>query len=176
MCSSDLFPSHDIGATFTYPSKDGWSCLNKLHFNDPIYDSIFKTLKQISFSIVNKVGDGTTSALIGANAFLDEVLKYQESNEFRQVDFLNTLEKIKDQVIDRLMNGDEIHQIDKSGDFSDIRRIAYISSNSNDKLSNMIQDIYQKTQNPNIYVTIDPGPELTSEVQTGYRFECTTLS
>lgn len=163
-------------ATFTYPSKDGWSCLNKLHFNDPIYDSIFKTLKQISFSIVNKVGDGTTSALIGANAFLDEVLKYQESNEFRQVDFLNTLEKIKDQVIDRLMNGDEIHQIDKSGDFSDIRRIAYISSNSNDKLSDMIQDIYQKTQNPNIYVTIDPGPELTSEVQTGYRFECTTLN
>lgn len=162
--------------TFTYPSKDGWSCLNRLHFNDPIYDSIYKTIKQISFSIVNKVGDGTTSALIGANAFLNEILEYQKYNDFRQVDFLNNLNKIKDQIIDRLENSDELHLVDKDGDFSDIRRIAYVSSNSNDALSDIIQKIYQETNNPNIFVTFDPGPELTYEVQTGYRFECSVLN
>ena len=163
-------------STFTYPSKDGWTCLNKLHFNDPIYDTIFKVLKQISFSIVTKVGDGTTSALIGANAFLEEILNYQKDHEFRQVDFLNELDIVRDRIIKEFLEAPDLNQIDKEGDFSDIRRIAYISSNSNDKLSDIIQEIYKETANPNIYVTIDPGTELTYDVLTGYQFECSVLN
>jgi len=163
-------------STFTYPSKDGWTCLNRLHFNDPIYDSIYKCIRQISFTIVNKVGDGTTSALIGANAFLEEILNYQDNNEFRQVDFMNDLEKVRDKIINKLLNGDELHLIDKNGDFSDIRKIAYVSSNSNEGLSDIIQKIYQETNNPNIYVTLDNGNKLDYEIQTGYRFECGTLN
>lgn len=163
-------------STFTYPSKDGWSCLNRLHFNDPIYDSIYKCIRQISFTIVNKVGDGTTSALIGANAFLEEILDYQDTNEFRQTDFMNALSTIRDKVINKLLTGDELHLINKEGDFSDIKRVAYVSSNSNETLSNIIQKIYQETNNPNVYVTLDSGNKLDYEIQNGYRFECATLN
>ena len=31
----------DDGSGFTYPTKDGWSCMNRLRFNDPIYNTIF---------------------------------------------------------------------------------------------------------------------------------------
>lgn len=163
-------------SNFTYPSKDGWACLRNLRFNDPIYNTIYNTIKQISFSIVQKVGDGTTSALIGANEFLNAILTYKQNNEFRQVDFLNKLEKIRDKIIDRLLTSNELHMVDKDGDYSDIRRVAYISSNSNDKLSDIIQKIYQETANPHIYVSLDAGPDLKYEIQEGYRFESHVLN
>ncbi len=169
----------DDGSTFTYPSKDGWACINRLRFSDALYNTIFMTIKQISFSIVSKVGDGTTSALVGANAFLKQLLNYQENNRnkvFRQSEFLEVLNRIRDEVIDALLHSSELHQIDKNGDFSDIRRIAMIASNENVELSNIIHTIYKETKNPNIYITLDGGNKLTYEVQEGYRFDCRTLN
>lgn len=163
-------------STFTYPSKDGWACLRNLRFNDPIYNTIYNTIKQISFSIVEKVGDGTTSALIGANAFLKEIFDYKENNEFRQVDFLNTLEKVRDKVISNLKASPELKRIDRDGNFDDIRKVAYISSNSNDKLSDIIQKIYQETKNPHIHVSLDHGYELGYEIQEGYKFDAHALN
>ena len=47
--------------TFTYPTKDGWSVLKRLRFNDPIYNTLYGVLKQVSFDIVN------TTMLISAD-------------------------------------------------------------------------------------------------------------
>jgi len=169
----------DDGSTFTYPSKDGWACINRLRFSDPLYNTIFTTLKQISFSIVSKVGDGTTSALVGANAFLKQLLSYQENKShkvFRQSEFLEELNKIRDEIVENLSNSKELHQIDKAGDFSDIRRIAMIASNENEALSDIIHNIYKETRNPNMYIALDGGNKLTYEIQEGYRFDCRTLN
>lgn len=162
---------------FTYPSKDGWASINRLRFSDPVYNTIFGVIKQTSFSIVNRVGDGTTSALVGATAFLDAMFKrdWATGDGFRQVDFLNELTAAQDEIIERLLASDEIHTIDKNGDYSDIYRIALISSNGNKKMAEMIQHLYQETANPNIYVTLNPASEMTYEIQTGYKFDCNAL-
>ena len=34
-------------STFTYPTKDGFTVLKGLHFNDPIYNVLYNILKQI---------------------------------------------------------------------------------------------------------------------------------
>lgn len=163
---------------FTYPSKDGWAAIKLLNFNDPVHSVIFATIRQISFSIVEKVGDGTTSALVGANAFLKQILEYQEDvqGNFRQSEFVGVLEKMKDVIVDNIKNSPEIKNIDKLGDFSDIKKIAMIASNGNDKLSSIIQKIYQDTNNPNMYVTLDRGDDLSYEIQRGYKFESLSLN
>lgn len=161
---------------FTYPTKDGWNVLKRLRFNDPIYNNLYTVIKQVSFDLVNKVGDATTSASIGANEFMKKIMAYQETHDFRQTDFLDMLNEISAKIIATLKDSKYVHYIDHSGDFSDIRTIADIASNNNEVLSNIIQKIYQETNNPHIYVTLDSGNQLSSDIQNGFKLDCKTLN
>lgn len=164
---------------FTYPSKDGWQCLNRLRFGDPVYNTLYKVLKDVSFNIVTRVGDGSTTALVGANIFLHLLLDFLDSDEgkkIRQAEFVDTLAEVQDEIIEKLLSSDEVHRIDRDGDFNDIYKVAMISSNGNEKLSRIIQNIYSETHNQNIYITMDRGTELSYEIQKGYKYEATTLN
>ena len=158
--------------SFTYPTKDGWSILKRLRFNDPIFNTLYGVLKQVSFDLVNKVGDGTTTAFIGATIFMHILNDYAQKVDFRQTDFLKTLSDITNNIIETLKSSKYVRKIDIAGDFSDIYKIAYVSSNGNKELAQMIQEIYQKTQNPNIFITLDTGDSLTCEIQSGYKLDC----
>lgn len=158
--------------TFTYPTKDGWSILKRLRFNDPIFNTLYGVLKQVSFDLVNKVGDGTTTAFIGANIFMHMLNNYIQQSDFRQTEFLKSLNDMTEKIIERLKESKYVRKIDISGDFSDIYKISLVSSNGNEKLSKMIQQIYQETQNPNIFVTLDSGDSLTCDIQSGYKMDC----
>lgn len=163
-------------STFTAPTKDGWTVLRNLKFSDPLYNSIYNVINQISFDLVTKVGDGTTSAMTGANIFLHAILAEIENKDSvlyktRQSDLLDHITAVKDRIISRLRKSEEIKTIDTDGDYEDIYQIAYVSSNGNEKLSREIQQIYKETQNPNIYVTLDSGDELKSEIQDGYKYD-----
>lgn len=157
--------------TFAYPTKDGWNVLKRFRLNDPIYNTLFNVLRQVSFDLVNKVGDGTTSAFIGATIFIHKVLEY-ETHVFRQSEFIETLNRIKEDIIQTLKESKYVRKIHPDGDFNDIYKIAYVSSNGNRQLSEIIREIYQKTQNPNIYVTLDSSTKLSYEIQTGYKLDC----
>ena len=169
---------HD-GAS-TYPTKDGWSVLRSLKWNDPIFNVIYEVLRQVSFDLVSKVGDGTTTAFVGATIFIHKIRAYidEQTNSgkgYRQSDFLNTLNEVVDQVIDELKNGPYVHHINPLGDFEDIYQIAKVASNGNEDLSRIIQKIYQETNNPNIYVTFDAGEKLRYDIQKGYKIDCHVL-
>lgn len=160
---------------FAYPTKDGWSVLKLYSFSDPLYNTLFGVLKKVSFALVEKVGDGTTSALVGANVFMHAILEYQATHDFRQQEFLDMLNTIAEEITEALNSDKYVHRIDPNGDFSDIERIALIASNGNKKLAQIIKDIYQKTNNPNIYVTYDPSDKLSYDIQVGYKFDCKTI-
>lgn len=167
----------DDGSGFTYPTKDGWSTLNKLRFNDPIYNTIFNLLKQISFNSVNTVGDGTTTAMVAANAFLQLLNNWETPEGFRQADFIKAVEEVADTIEKTMLNSDRIRQIDQDGNFDDIYNIAYTATNGNEKFARIIQTIYLETKNPNIHVAIDAkNSETRYEIQEGYKFDCSTLN
>lgn len=161
---------------FTYPTKDGWNILKRLRFNDPIYNNIYNVFKQVSFDLVNKVGDATTSATIGANEFMRILMEYQETHDFRQSEFLAELKEVTAEIISTLEASKYVHIIDKDGDFSDIHKIAAIASNGNEELATGIQNVYKETKNPNIYVTLDTGNGISYDIQSGYRFDCKPLN
>lgn len=166
--------------TFTYATKDGYTTLKMLQFNDPIYNILFKLIREISFNIVSKVGDGTTTALVAANYFIKELSSMASSSSrfknARQKEILDALETAKDLIIEKLYSPEYLYTIDRDGDYSDIRKLAYISSNGNDKLADMLQDIYQKTNNGNVFVTFDSGNDMTYEIEDGYRLDCKLLN
>lgn len=164
---------HD--GVFTYPTKDGWSVLKSLRWNDPIFNTLYGVLRQVSFDLVSKVGDGTTSAFVGATIFMHKIRDYIKNEDFRQSDFLNELNLVADDIIDNLTKSKYVKKIDLDGDFSDIYKIAEVSSNGNIQLAEMIQKIYQETNNPNIYVTLDPSDKLSYTIQKGYKLDCKVL-
>lgn len=169
-------------STFTAPTKDGWTVLRNLRFSDPLYNSIYNVINQISFDLVTKVGDGTTSALTGANVFLHAILSKlgdpaSALYNMRQSDILDIIEDTKDKIVEALRESPEIRRIQpEDNDFEDIYKIAYISSNGNEELSSIIQNIYKETKNPNIYVTLDAGDTLDYEIQEGYKYDGNILN
>lgn len=171
----------DDGTGFTYPSKDGWTCLSKLQFTDPTYNTIFNMLKKISFNSVTSVGDGTTTAMVAANNFLsimytDFIPKVMETGGFRQADFIEDIQNVYKLLENKLQNNENIKLIDTDSDYSDIYKIAYVATNGNSEFATIIQKIYQETGNPNIQVSLDKYPETTYEIQTGYKFDSRTLN
>lgn len=171
----------DEGTGFTYPSKDGWTCLNKMQFTDPTYNTIYTMLKKISFNSVTTVGDGTTTAMVVANNFMQEIYNnfipmIEQKTGFRQADFIETMNYVYETIVDKLTKNKNIKHIDIDGDYSDIYRVAYIATNGNHEFSKLIQEIYQKTNNPNIQITMDKLPKTEYEIQNGYKFESRVLN
>ena len=162
--------------TFTYPTKDGWNVLKRLHFNDPIYNTIYNILKQTSFDLASRVGDGTTSAFVGANIFIHKILEHLDGKIIRQADFLNDLNYVVNDIVDRLKASKYVRHIQMGGDYNDIYELALIASNGNEQLANAICDIYRATDNPNIYVTLDPGKKLSYDIQKGYKYDCNPIN
>lgn len=159
---------------FTYPTKDGWSVLKSLRFNDAVFNVLYEVLKQVSFNMVSIVGDNTTGAFVAAVKFMHIVINRILTQNYRQADVVNKIKEIGDRIIEEIENSKYVrHCTDPS--YDDIHMIASVSSNGNEELAGMIQDIYKKTGNPNIYVTLDPRTTMSYEIQEGYKFDCNPI-
>lgn len=170
-----------IGDGYThYPSKDGWSVLKKLTFNgDSTYGELFGIFKDVSYALASKVGDGTSTAVVAADAFINEMIngKYSEEiSKFSQATFVNKLNELVAEITKELEEDASHHRIDRNGDFSDLKRIAMISSNGNEELSEIIRKIYAETCNPNIYVSIGNTDHLEYTVEKGYRLSGSAIA
>ena len=166
--------------TYKYPTKDGMNVLRRLRFSDPFYQSLLSFIHQISRKLVSTVGDGTTTALVAACKFINlyETLSgrdYSRVRSLRQAELIDILKEISDNV-ERIITSEEYGLIrkvktDNTAVYDDIKNIALVSSNGNEEVANAIAYLYEQTNNPNIYVTIDAVTSLVAEVQKGYKFD-----
>ena len=173
----------DDGA-YTYSTKDGWSVLNRLRFGDVVHETLFKFIKQISFQLNSRVGDGTTTAVIAADFFtrmLREFMatvRYDDNGDIlRQADLLNCINECKDKIIEELHSPKRLHMVKRGQNgYEDIYKIAYVSANRNATIAKIIKDIYDQTDNPNIHVTLNSNQATTyGEVQRGYKLDAKLL-
>lgn len=164
---------------FVYPTKDGWAVLSRLRFQDPTHNSLYNMLKNVSARIVDKVGDGTTTAMVAADHFMDEMIQtYGEDSTHRQKDIVDSLNRMRDLIVRKIE--ERAIQIapspdEENPDYAAIYDVAFTSSNGNAELAAIMQEIYQKTKNPNIMVDMEGGLELSYEIQSGYRLDCEHL-
>jgi len=166
----------------TYSTKDGWSVVNRIRFSDAIENILFGFIKDISFSLNSKVGDGTTTAIVAANTFIKKFRSWIENarndsdsdfHNLRQADLLKAIEETADSIINELKSDSRVRYIENP---EDVYKIAYISTNGNAQISKMISDIYRETSNPNIHVTLNTGGETRAEIENGYKIDAKLLN
>lgn len=168
--------------TSTYSTKDGWSVVNRIRFSDSIENILFGFIKDISFSLNSKVGDGTTTAIVAANTFIEKFRnwienarsnKESEFHNLRQADLLKAIEETAESIIEELKSEKRVKKIESP---EDIYKIAYVSTNGNEEVSKMIQSIYKETSNPNIHVTLNTGGTTRYEIENGYKLDAKLLN
>ncbi len=152
-----------------HPTKDGWQVLKKIAFADPTHQNIMQLLFNIAAQVVIKVGDGSTSSIMAANSVLQELDNSDILKTLRPKDFIDVLNKVVGQICDIILKNST--KIDSSLDpeYHDIKRLALISTNGDETVSSMIQEIYKQTDNPTIEFTKASEPKTTFEIVEGYR-------
>lgn len=145
-------------------TKDGWSILKDIIFHDHFGRSIHQLILEVCSQVVVKVGDGSTSSIIAASR-LYENLKQADIKHIRPKDLMDQMTHAINLIVKKIeelsIRLDENHE--------DIYRVANISTNGNDAIAAMIQDIYKQTNNSSIEFVKSGQPTTTYEVVKGYR-------
>lgn len=150
-------------------TKDGWQLLKKIKFQDPTNANILELLINISAQVVIKVGDGSTSSIIAADALLHAIENDETLKSVRPKELLDSLSSVVNKICQVIE--DNATQIDKSENatYEDIRNIASISTNGDTEIPAMIQEIYQKTNNPTIEFVKSKDNKTKVEIINGYK-------
>lgn len=153
-------------------TKDGWQVLKSIHFDNSIENNILMMLLRISQQVVLKVGDGSTSSVIAANAILNRLNASEKLKTIRPRDLMTELTKCVNKVSSELLKN--ATPINKET-YNEIYKIAYIATNGDHEISSMIKDIYIKTNNPAIEFVESKTDKTEYEVIDGYRGNITYI-
>lgn len=154
-------------------TKDGWNVLKGIRSDDPVYNNILMLLCRIAAQVVIKVGDGSTSSVVAANAILNELENKDEFvKSLRPKDFMDVLSNCVNHIVEYIYVNST--KIDKNT-YDDIRNIAYIATNGDDMVSDIIHTIYKETGNPAIDYVKSKTEETTYEIVNGYKANMTYL-
>lgn len=147
--------------SYVTSTKDGWQVLKYIKFNDRVLGVILNTLVDICNKVQTRVGDGTTTSIVSSDKLLTEIRESEIFKTMRPKEFMLKFGQVVDEICKKI---DEMSiKIDPEKNLEDIKNIALISTNDDKFVSNMIYDIYVKTNNPvidfvksnNLYTTCD---------------------
>jgi len=113
-----------------YITKDGVSVAKAIAFKDPVENIGAKLLKQVAEKTVKDAGDGTTTSIVLANAFIQNLKEY---------DYVE-VEKAFNEIIPKVLA--ELKRNSKPLDKKDVKYIATISANNNTQIGDLIQEAY----------------------------------
>ena len=153
-------------------SKDGWQVLKKLAYMDEVQNTLLGLLVKIAHQVVMRVGDGSTTSIVGANQLLKQIDVISKENNLRPKQLLDTLEYIVEDVCCMIQRN--AIPIDKDGDLNEIYNLALVSTNGDREIAEMIRTIYLETGNPAIEFNKSKSSITTYEVLKGYKLQFMT--
>lgn len=117
-------------------TKDGYEILSSIKILNEIESSIQRDLVDITHNIVKKVGDGTTSAII----LSVEIFKYllTVEDKYTPYELMRTFDKTVKLISEKILEDKQEFNPDMA------YKIAMISTNGNEKISNEIKQIYER--------------------------------
>lgn len=140
--STTIIEDNVNGNTIT---KDGYTILRALAFgiDDTLSNTLLRTIKDISHSLVMEVGDGSTSAVVTSEALFDYLTKSNEVlNNLPKKVIVDELKKISKEI-ERIIKEEYARPI-TSENFDKLRNIASVSNNNDDTTGQMLFDIYKE--------------------------------
>lgn len=124
----------------TYPiySKDGKKVAEHIDIFGEVERGILDQIIQITDKVVKEVGDGTSSAIRLAYFIFKGLVEYEKNHkgELNSYDIIEGFQKAADRIIER------IKKAGREATVSDMYDICMISTNGNEKLSDLIFGIY----------------------------------
>ena len=164
------YPYHNV-------TKDGFSIMKKLSFSKDftIVDDAIKGLIETPCSRLNyAVGDGTTTAIIAVNAIYQAYLDHKDEIKKENIpprDILTAYNKIRDEIVEALKAETEYVDTTNHDEMVDtMTKIAYISANGDEEITNLIHDLYDKLDYPLIEIKKAPDGKTKYTVSEGYHF------
>lgn len=126
-----------------FATKDGYDLMNRLSFEDEVGRTILDLLRTTASSQVLSVGDGSTSAIIVANALYQTLTSEEQREEFKRiapkdiVDILNDLSEMLESEITKMAKpiSKDMHELDT---------IAAVANNNDKAAGKLIADIYKE--------------------------------
>lgn len=128
-------------------TKDGYTILSNMKFENPIACTIYDIIKKISYNLVQTVGDGSTSSIIIANSLFSLINDEMENGrlkDFSPKEIFDCLKVIESELIEKINNYATPITDDN---FEEIRKIAEVSNNNDENVGENIYNIYKEIKN-----------------------------
>jgi len=138
--SSTIIESND---THHFATKDGYDLINKMSFEDEVSRTILDLFRVTSSNQVLSVGDGSTSAIVVANALFQALTDPKQVENFKRIapkdinDILNDLSEMIETELKKMA-------VPISSDMKELDTIAAIANNNDYEAGKFIGDIYRK--------------------------------
>ena len=126
-----------------FATKDGYDLMNRIEFDDSVARTILDLFKTTASNQVFTVGDGSTSAIVVANALFQTLTDENQLDHFKKIapkDIVDILNDLSEMVEDELRK----IAIPISEDMHELDIIAAIANNNDFEVGKLIADIYRK--------------------------------
>lgn len=155
-------------------TKDGFTILNRIIFEDSMSNDIHHLIKKVSNELVLKVGDGSTSAIIAARRLYDELIdlhsKYPIPAQFNK--YVDTLQRWMEILIRNYMV-EELPMEDYEKRLEILQNIASLSNNNNKELGKTIGNIVSKFNADSAFnIELNPFDSEGIDFRATYGFKC----
>ena len=123
-------------------TKDGFTVLKNIHFNNRTDNTILNTILTISHQMVMKVGDGSTSSIIAAYNFLNRLSQSNELKALRPRDLKQYVNQFVDVATQYIQSNAQ--QLTDENFLDIVTNIAKVATNDDKTYTNIIHEIYEK--------------------------------
>lgn len=120
-------------------TKDGFSILKEIKLLGTIEEAVRSDIEDILRNIVVEFGDNSSSAAILSYHIFEEICAaFENEEDLMPFELIKNFKEAVSNVTSR------IESYTRVADASTMRDITHVSTNGNDKLANIVYDIYQK--------------------------------
>lgn len=146
-------------------TKDGITVFGSIELEDPIENSAVMALREASAKVAKEAGDGTTTVTALGAAIYRNGLKYTSLNA-NPVQIKNGIDKAARKVIEILKS-----KATKIETKEDIKKVCLISSNGDERVSEVIAEVFTKLGTDATIQIEESGSEIGYTIVDGFQLQ-----
>lgn len=139
-------------------SKDGWTVLNSINFDDPTENLALSLLRNVATKTNNDVGDGSTTFTVLANSILKEGIKSIKAG-YNPVEVKKGIDRAVEIAVDIIKKTAKPISTN-----DEILQVASISANNDKEIGNLVLDAVNHAGHDGI-VSIEESKNINSSIE-----------
>ena len=148
-------------------TKDGITVFSAIELEDPVENSAVMALREASAKVAKEAGDGTTTVTALGAAIYRNGLKYTSLNA-NPVQIKNGIDKAAKKVVEVIKS-----KATPISTKEDIKKVCLISSNGDEKVSEVVSDVFAKLGSDATIQIEESGSEIGYSIVDGFQLQNT---